>query len=75
MKHLERIIVGTALVVGSSVLLPIAKETLSTAFQVGGRAMTGIRTGLQLIREEVEDIVAEAQFERMKNQIDQEMPK
>jgi hypothetical protein len=75
MKHLERMIVGAALVVGSSVLLPIARETLSTAFHAGGRAMSGLRTGLQLIREEVEDIVAEAQFERMKTQIDQEMLK
>lgn len=31
------------------------------------------KTSFQLVREEVEDIIAEAQFERMKKQMDQEM--
>ncbi len=73
MKVAERIIVGAALVVGSTVLLPIAKETLGAAAQAGKRAWSGVRFEWKRIREEVEDIVAEAQFERMKHQIDREI--
>lgn len=77
MRPVERIIVGTALVISSSVLLPIAKKTLSTVLRTGADTlsdtMSGVRTGLVLVREELEDIVAEAQFERLKNRVDEEM--
>ncbi|WP_139488640.1 DUF5132 domain-containing protein [Brevibacillus dissolubilis] len=76
-KLVERVVVGTALVLGASVLLPIAKTSLTTAARVGGRAVNGAvegaRHALLTAREEVEDIIAEAQFERMKNQIDNDI--
>jgi hypothetical protein len=76
-KTVERVVVGAALVIGASVLLPIAKTTLSAAANAGGRtlsgAISGLRSGMQLAREELEDIVAEAQFERLKKQMDKEI--
>lgn len=76
-QQVERIVVGTALVLGASVLLPIARKTLSTAVAAGSMtlsgAVSGIRTGFHLAKEELEDIVAEAQFERVKRQMEKEI--
>ncbi|WP_047153185.1 hypothetical protein [Aneurinibacillus tyrosinisolvens] len=75
--HVERLVIGTALALSASVILPIAKATLSTAGRVGGKAAagtwSGLRTTLQTAREEVEDMVAEAQFERMSKRLDKEI--
>jgi hypothetical protein len=76
-KNLDNIIVGAALAVAASTLLPIAKSTFSPLAASGLQSGTGLlnnaRSLLQKAREEVEDIVAEAQFERMKKQMDQEI--
>jgi hypothetical protein len=76
-RNVERIVVGTALALGASVLLPIARTTLSAAANAGGRVLSstlaGIRSGVQLAREELEDMVAEAQFERLKKQMEKEI--
>lgn len=73
----ERVVVGAALVVGASVILPIAKTTLTAAANAGGRTLSGawgsLRTRVQLAKEELEDMVAEAQFERLKKQMDKEI--
>jgi hypothetical protein len=73
----ERIVVGTALVLAAPVLLPIARTTLEMAGRLGAKTIettwSSIRTTACLVKEEVEDIVAEAQFERMKKKIDNEM--
>jgi exonuclease VII small subunit len=70
-------IVGAALAVAASALLPIAKSTLKPLAQSGLQGAMGLvnraKYALQVAREEVEDIIAEAQFERMKKQIDQEI--
>ncbi|WP_231571113.1 DUF5132 domain-containing protein [Gordoniibacillus kamchatkensis] len=60
-----------------SALLPIAKTTLKPLAQSGIQGATGLinraKYALQVARDEVEDIIAEAQFERMKKQIDKEI--
>ncbi|MGC5326058.1 DUF5132 domain-containing protein [Brevibacillus sp. SYSU BS000544] len=65
-RSMERMVVSTALVLGASVLLPIAKTTLNGL-------LSSTRTGVKFAREELEDMIAEAQYERMKKQIDKEI--
>jgi hypothetical protein len=76
-KNIEKIIIGAALVAASSVILPIAKKTLRPLLANGLTAGEGLmqraRSYVQIAKEEVEDIVAEAQFERMKKQLDKEI--
>ncbi|NOV04338.1 DUF5132 domain-containing protein [Paenibacillus planticolens] len=76
-KNIDKIIIGTALTVAASALLPIAKSTLQPITEAGiqgsGGLLTRVRSLLQIAREEVEDIIAEAQFERMKKQLDREI--
>lgn len=76
-KNLDKIIIGTALTVAASALLPIAKETfrpiVANGMQGGSSLFQRARSIVQMAREEVEDIVAEAQFERMKQQLDKEI--
>jgi hypothetical protein len=76
-KNIEKIIIGAALVAASSVILPIAKKTLRPLLANGLTAGEGLmhraRSYVQFAKEEVEDIVAEAQFERMKKQLDKEI--
>ncbi|UUZ95528.1 DUF5132 domain-containing protein [Paenibacillus sp. P25] len=73
-KNLDKWIVGAALAVAASALLPIAKSTLrpltSSGVQGGFGLLSRVRSVIQTAREEVEDIIAEAQFERMKKQLD-----
>jgi hypothetical protein len=75
--NFERVVIGTALVVATPILLPIVKTTVGMAGDVGARTMTavwsGVRTTARVVKEEVEDIVAEAQFERLKKHVDQEI--
>jgi hypothetical protein len=76
-KNLDKIIIGAALAAAASALLPIAKSTLrpllANGLTTGEGLMTRARTIVQIAKEEVEDIVAEAQFERMKKQFDKEI--
>jgi hypothetical protein len=76
-KNLDKLIVGAALAAAASTLLPIAKSTLRPLLANGLTAGEGLvnraRSIVQIAREEVEDIVAEAQFERMKKQLDKEI--
>lgn len=76
-KLIEKVIVGAALTMAASVLLPIAKNSLPGIIQSGRRGLGELgsrtRSMIQVAREEMEDIVAEAQFERMKRQFDQEI--
>ncbi|TXK84356.1 DUF5132 domain-containing protein [Paenibacillus sp. N3.4] len=76
-KNIDKIIIGTALTVAASALLPIAKSTLQPITSAGMQGSSGLlhraRSLLQIAREEVEDIIAEAQFERMKKQLDKEI--
>jgi len=76
-KNIDKIIIGTALTVAASALIPIAKSTLQPLAAAGMQGSAGllqrVRSALQVVREEVEDIVAEAQFERMKRELDKEI--
>jgi hypothetical protein len=69
-KNMDKIIIGTALTIAASALLPIAKSTLQPIAAAGFQRA---RSFLQIAREEVEDIIAEAQFERMKQKLDKEI--
>lgn len=76
-KHIEKVIVGTALAIAASALIPIAKSTLrplaASGMQGGADLLNRARSVFQKAREEVEDIIAEAQFERMKRQFDKDI--
>lgn len=76
-KNAEKIIVGAALAVAASALLPILRSTLKPLAQTGMQGSLGLadrlRYAVQVARDEVEDIIAEAQFERMKKRIDDEI--
>ncbi|MCR8630412.1 DUF5132 domain-containing protein [Paenibacillus radicis (ex Xue et al. 2023)] len=76
-KNLDKIIIGSALAIAASALLPIAKSTLrpiaKTGMQGGANLFNRGRSFIQIARQEVEDIIAEAQFERMKKQLDKEI--
>jgi hypothetical protein len=73
----EKIIVGAALTLAVSALLPIAKSTLKPLAASGIQGVRGLanraKYALQVARDEVEDIIAEAQFERMKKQFDKDI--
>jgi hypothetical protein len=76
-RNVEKIIVGAALTVAASALLPILKSTLKPLLSGGVQGAEGLanraKYAFQIARDEVEDIIAEAQFERMKKQLDKEI--
>lgn len=78
-KHLEKIVVGAAMALAASALLPVVKATLrGTGGADRGEGMDileKVKGGFQTIREEVEDIIAEAQFERLAQKIEREIKK
>lgn len=71
------LITGAALTLAASALVPVFRDTLKPLALLGIRGMVGVvdtaRTTIGLVREEIEDIVAEAQFERLKKDMDQEI--
>lgn len=76
-KTIEKWLIGAALAAAAPTLLPIVKNILrplaTTGLHGTGDWIDRVKTTTQVIREEFEDIVAEAQFERMKKQLDREM--
>lgn len=77
-RNIEKIIVGASLALAASALLPIAKSALRPLVsggnpEGGAGLLDRAKSMLQVAREEVEDIFAEAQFERMKRQLDKEI--
>jgi hypothetical protein len=69
-RGLQKVIVGSALIIASATLLPIAKQTLRPVVRDLSRNM---RYLLVSTKEGIEDIVAEVKFERMKKQLDKDM--
>jgi hypothetical protein len=69
-RGLQRLIVGSALIIASTVILPIARETLRPIMRDLSKQMKYL---LVSTKEGVEDIVAEVKFERMKKQLDKDM--
>ncbi|TVY10429.1 DUF5132 domain-containing protein [Paenibacillus cremeus] len=76
-RQAEKWIVGAALAVAASTLVPILKSTwkplVEDGVQTGSGLTDKIKYAVQVARDEIEDIVAEAQFERMKRRLDQEI--
>jgi hypothetical protein len=74
-KRLEKLTVISGLTLAVSALLPVAKTTLVTLLGKDGTKKLAIRaiSVVHYAREEIEDIVAEAQFERMKKRIAHEI--
>ncbi|MDB5055323.1 MAG: hypothetical protein JWM44_3373 [Bacilli bacterium] len=76
-KSVEQIIVGAALTLAASALLPIVKTTIRpiaiSGIQGAKALTTQVKSTFQRTREELEDIVAEAKFERLKKQLDHEI--
>ena len=76
-RNIDKIIVAAALAAAATTLVPIAKTTLrpllSGGMELGEGLVKRARSIVQIAREEMEDIVAEAQFERMKKQLDKEI--
>lgn len=74
---LEGILTGIGLSLAATVLLPVIKNTARplTLAGIQGATLLGneIKSGISYIKEEIEDIIAEAQFERMKKSIDKDI--
>lgn len=76
-KNTDKIIAAAAIGLAATVLIPIARSVfrppadsrLGTLGSLTNRA----RSFVQIAKEELEDIVAEAQFERMKKRLDREI--
>jgi hypothetical protein len=69
-RGLQRVIVGSAIIIASTALLPIAKQTLRPVVRGLSKNM---RYLIVSTKEGIEDIVAEVKFERMKKQMDKDM--
>ena len=79
LKNIEKtgLITGAALGLTATAILPIMKSALLTLGIIGVRGTISLvdstKTTIKLAKEEIEDIIAEAQFERMKDQLDKEI--
>ncbi|MDN4594600.1 DUF5132 domain-containing protein [Polycladomyces subterraneus] len=65
-KSMDKWIVGTALILAVPAILPIAKQVCQPMRQRGNYVWSRMK-------EEMEDFIAEAQFERMKKRFDREL--
>ena len=78
-KNIEKtgLITGAALGLTATTILPIMKSTLLTLGIIGVKGTMSVvestKSTLKLAKEEIEDIIAEAQFQRMSDQLDQEI--
>ncbi len=74
---LEGMATGLGIALAATVLLPVAKAVARPLVAAGVQGVaavgTTVKNGVNYVREEVEDIVAEAQWERMKRSIDQDI--
>jgi len=78
-KNIEKtaLITGAALGLTATAVFPIMKSTLMTLGIMGVKGTLSLvestKTTLQLAKEEVQDIIAEAQFQRLSDQLDKEI--
>jgi hypothetical protein len=74
-KRIEKLTVISGLTLAITALLPVAKTTLVTLMGQEGAKKLVIRaiSVVQYAKEEIEDIVAEAQFERIKKRVAHEI--
>ena len=68
----RKIVIGSALAFATAALLPVVKKTLRPLAETG---IKGAKSTFETIKEEVEDIIAEAKIERMQEQFDKELAK
>ncbi|MDQ0247050.1 putative neutral ceramidase superfamily lipid hydrolase [Bacillus fengqiuensis] len=69
-SNLQRVIVGSALVIATTALIPIARQTLRPVVRDLSKQM---KYFLVSAKEGLEDMAAEVKFERMKKQMSQDM--
>jgi hypothetical protein len=74
-KRLEKLTVFTGLTLAISALIPVAKTTFVTIMGQNGakNLINRAKSVVQYAKEEIEDIVAEAQFERVKKRLAHEI--
>ncbi|WP_416825269.1 DUF5132 domain-containing protein [Ectobacillus polymachus] len=68
-KYVHRVIVGSALLLAATAVIPIAKKTLRPIVRDLSKQT---KYWIVSAKEGVEDIVAEVKFERMKKRLDQQ---
>ncbi|HWO95056.1 MAG TPA: hypothetical protein VNM45_01635 [Bacillus sp. (in: firmicutes)] len=69
-SNLQRVIVGSALVIATTALIPIARQTLRPVVRDLSKQM---KYFIVSAKEGLEDMAAEVKFERMKKQMSQDM--
>jgi hypothetical protein len=78
-NKVEKVTISSAFVMAISALIPVAKAVIAPVAMIGREGAENLieraRTVVQYAKEEIEDIVAEAQFERLKKQMDKEIAK
>jgi hypothetical protein len=74
-KKIEKLTVVTGLTLAVSALIPVVKTTITTLMGEDGAKNLVNRTKsvIQYAKEEIEDICAEAQFERLKKRLAHEI--
>jgi hypothetical protein len=70
-KRMEKLTVISGLAMAISALIPVAKTTIVTIMGQDGtkNLVNRAKSVVQYAKEEIEDIVAEAQFERLKKRL------
>jgi hypothetical protein len=69
-RNLQRIIIGSALALATTALLPVVKKTLRPIMVDLSKQM---RYLIVATKEEIEDMAAEVKFERMRKSLDKEI--
>jgi hypothetical protein len=69
-RNLQRIVIGSALALATTALLPVIKKTLQPIMLDLSKQM---RYLIVATKEEIEDMAAEVKFERMRKSLDKEI--
>ena len=69
-RNLQRIVIGSALALATTALLPVIKKTLRPIMLDLSKQM---RYLIVATKEEIEDMAAEVKFERMRKSLDKEI--
>ncbi len=69
-RNLQRIVIGSALALATTALLPVIKKTLRPIMLDLSKQM---RYLIVATKEEIEDMAAEVKFERMRKSLDNEI--
>jgi hypothetical protein len=69
-RNLQRIVIGSALALATTALMPVIKKTLRPIMLDLSKQM---RYLIVVTKEEIEDMAAEVKFERMRKSLDKEI--